>query len=133
MKGTEEFKQVIQAHLDNKGQTDLIFSERLTKEGKNIDDCIAYILDKVQKSGCNGFADSEIFGMAEEYYTKDTIEKAEKKANCNVIVNHKVEKKEAETPQKQEKRPKKGKAKMKAIVNTDKKPEVPKIFQPTLF
>ena len=136
MKGTDEFKRVIQLHLDTKAETDLIFAECLTKEGRNIDDCITYIMDKVQKSGCNGFADSEIFGMAEEYWTKETIEKIDKKPNYNVVVNHKVEKKEAEAPAppaKKEKTPKKGKANMKVIVNKDKAPEAPKIFQPSLF
>jgi hypothetical protein len=53
MKGTDEFKRVIQLHLDTKAETDLIFAECLTKEGRNIDDCITYIMDKVQKSECN--------------------------------------------------------------------------------
>jgi peptidyl-tRNA hydrolase len=44
----------------------------------------------VQKSGCNGFADDEIFGMAVHYYDEDNIEIG-KPMNAHVVVNHVVE------------------------------------------
>ena len=40
------------------------------KPTKNIDNCITYILNQVKKSGCCGFSDDEIFGMALHYYPK---------------------------------------------------------------
>ncbi|MDA6859547.1 Cas9 inhibitor AcrIIA9 family protein, partial [Escherichia coli] len=40
---------------------------------KNIDDCVTYILNYVQKSGCNGFSDGEIYGQAVHYYDENEI------------------------------------------------------------
>ena len=57
---------------------------------KNIDDCVTYILNWVQKSGCNGFTDGEIFGQAIHYYEENEIEVG-KPMNCQVAVNHIVE------------------------------------------
>ena len=44
----------------------------------------------VQKSGCNGFTDGEIFGQAIHYYEENEIEVG-KPMNCQVVVNHVVE------------------------------------------
>ena len=44
----------------------------------------------MQKSGCNGFDDDEIFSMAVHYYDEDNIEIG-KPTNCQVMVNHMVE------------------------------------------
>ena len=44
----------------------------------------------MQKSGCNGFDDDEIFSMAVHYYDEDDIEIG-KPTNCQVMVNHMVE------------------------------------------
>jgi len=52
----------------------------------------------VQKSGCNGFADEEIFGMAVHYYEENEIEVG-KPINCQVVVNHTVELTEEEKEQ----------------------------------
>ncbi|WP_036891959.1 PcfK-like family protein, partial [Prevotella corporis] len=49
-----------------------------------------YILNEVQKSGCNGFDDDEIFSMAVHYYDEDNLEIG-KPTNCQVMVNHMVE------------------------------------------
>ena len=38
------------------------------KEHKNLDDCITFILNYVQQSGCNGFTDAEIYSLAVHYY-----------------------------------------------------------------
>lgn len=53
----------------------------------------------MKKSGCCGFSDDEIFGMALHYYQEDNIEvKVLEKAQlkCNVVVNHHVELSEEE-------------------------------------
>ncbi len=95
MKSTENFKQAIQNHLDQLAAKDPLFAETLKKENKNIDDCVTYILNEVQKSGCNGFEDSEIFGMAVHYYDEDDI-KPGRRTTATVVVNHGVELSEAE-------------------------------------
>ena len=56
----------------------------------SIDDCVTYILNYVQKSGCSGFTDGEIFGQAIHYYEENEIEVG-KPMNCQVVVNHVVE------------------------------------------
>ena len=90
MKTTEKFKQTIQSYLEKKAGEDPLFMATFLKENKNIDDCITYILNEVQKSGCNGFTDDEVFSMAVHYYDEDNIEVG-KETNMKVVVNHKVE------------------------------------------
>lgn len=90
MKGTEEFKRTIQEYLEGRAETDVLFANVYTKENKNIDDCVTYILNTVHKSGCNGFADDEIFSMAVHYYDEDKIDIGGK-INAQVVVNRHVE------------------------------------------
>lgn len=90
MKSTESFKNVIQTHLDNLGKSDEQFAKKLNNKKKSIDDCVTYILNQVKASGCNGFADEEIFGMAMHYYDEENI-KVGSKVKANVVVNHKIE------------------------------------------
>jgi len=90
MKSTEHFKNTIKAYLDNRASEDELFAIVYAKTNKNLDDCITYILNTVKESGCNGFADDEIYSMAVHYYDEDTI-KAGKPLNCQVTVNHHVE------------------------------------------
>lgn len=93
MKGTKSFKEIIQAYLERQATNDPLFAPVYAKENKNIDDCITYILNQVKASGCNGFADEEIFGMAMHYYQEDDV-KPGAKVNTKVIVNHSDEPKE---------------------------------------
>lgn len=90
MKTTNPFKKTIEIYLKNRAELDPLFSETLKKENKNIDDCITYILNQVKASGCNGFTDDEIFGMAVHYYDEDDL-KPGSKINAKVVVNHQVE------------------------------------------
>jgi plasmid maintenance system antidote protein VapI len=90
MKSTENFKQVISNYLESVAANDSLFSETLKKDNKNIDGCVNYILQTVQKSGCTGFADEEIFAMAVHYYDEDDIG-VKGNVNCKVVVNHIVE------------------------------------------
>jgi hypothetical protein len=90
MKSTDHFKNTIKAYLDQRAEEDVLFSFQYSKPEKNIDDCIQYILQTVQKSGCNGFADDEIYSMAVHYYDEDTIE-IDKPVTCQISVNHIVE------------------------------------------
>jgi hypothetical protein len=90
MKSTEHFKNTIKAYLDKRANEDALFAFNYFKTDKNIDDCITYILNTVQKSGCNGFDDDEIFSMAVHYYDEDNIDVG-KPVSCNVVVNHHIE------------------------------------------
>lgn len=95
MKSTAAFKKVIENHLAQLAEKDPLFAETLKKPNKNIDDCITYILNTVQESGCNGFADEEIFNMAVHFYDEDDIKPGDS-ISCNVVVNHVVELSEEE-------------------------------------
>lgn len=90
MKVSSSFKTVIQNHLNNMAASDPLFAITLKKPNKNIDDCIMYILNQVKSSGCNGFVDAEIFGMAIHYYDEDNL-KPNKKITAKVVVNHSIE------------------------------------------
>lgn len=68
MKASNQFTRTILTYLEQRAQADNLFAERFAREDKNIDDCATYILNQVQKSGCNGFADDEIYSMAMHYY-----------------------------------------------------------------
>jgi len=73
MKVSEQFKSTIKAYLDNMAAVDSLFAPVYQKPTKNIDNCITYILNQVKKSGCCGFSDDEIFGMALHYYQEVKI------------------------------------------------------------
>lgn len=90
MKATNHFKNTIKAYLDQRAETDVLFSFQYSKPEKNIDDCCTYILNEVQKSGCNGFADEEVYGMAVHYYDEDNLEVGNQ-VNTHVVVNHVVQ------------------------------------------
>ena len=74
MKGTEHFKRTIQMYLEQRAAEDTLFARNYRNPAKNIDDCVTYILNYVQRSGCNGFTDGEIFGQAVHYYDENEIE-----------------------------------------------------------
>lgn len=90
MRTTDHFKNTIKSYLDQRAEEDAQFSEKYTNEKKSIDDCCTYILNTVQKSGCNGFTDDEIFGMAVHYYDEESIDIG-KEIQARVMINHTVE------------------------------------------
>lgn len=90
MKTTNHFKNTIQKYLEDRAKSDELFAASYAKPNKNIDECCNYILQEVQKSGCNGFSDDEIFGMAVHYYDEDDIKNV-KPVNAKVVVNHTIE------------------------------------------
>lgn len=91
MKGTMAFQDTIRTYLDNMAMSDALFAVKYANPSKSMDDCVTYILNQVQKSGCNGFADDEIFGMAVHYWEENEIEVGNPLTNCKVVVNHAVE------------------------------------------
>lgn len=68
MQVSASFKNSIQSYLEQRAEYDELFARSYRNPLKNIEDCITYILNYVQKSGCNGFDDDEIFGQAVHYY-----------------------------------------------------------------
>ncbi|EKU88767.1 PcfK-like family protein [Bacteroides oleiciplenus] len=90
MDATPHFKRTIQAYLAQRAMEDELFAVTYKKPNKNINDCCTYILNEVQKSGCNGLTDGEVYSMAVHYYDEDNIEIG-KPINARVTVNHTVE------------------------------------------
>ena len=89
-KGTEKFKAVIQDYLVKRAESDELFAAQYLKPNKNIEACITYILNTVQRSGCAGFDDDEVFSMAIHYYDEDDIQVGTP-VECSVVINHAVE------------------------------------------
>lgn len=89
MKATEQFTRTIAEYLNLRAATDTLFAPNLQKPHKSIEQCITYILNQVQKSGCNGFEDDEIYSIAVHYYDEDDLEVGNA-IPCNVVVNHTI-------------------------------------------
>lgn len=90
MKGTEHFKKEIQSYLEQRAEYDELFARAYRNPLKNLDDCVIYILNYVQKSGCAGFSDDEIFGQAVHFYDEADIEIGNQ-IDCKVVINHHIE------------------------------------------
>ena len=60
-KGTRAFNETIKAYLEERAENDALFAVKFANPSKSVEDCVTYILNSVQKSGCNGFEDDEIF------------------------------------------------------------------------
>lgn len=90
MKGTNHFKRTIQMYLEQRAAEDALFAKKYENPTKNIDDCVTYILNYVQRSGCNGYSDCEIYGRAVHFYDEDEIEVGNP-LDCQICVNHVVE------------------------------------------
>ena len=98
MKSTAYFTRTILTHLEQRATVDPLFAQSFANLNKNIDDCCTYILNEVQKSGCNGFTDDEVYSMAVHYYDEENIEVG-KPIDARIIVNHVVELTEDEKQQ----------------------------------
>ena len=97
-KGTRAFNDTIKAYLEERAENDALFAVKFANPSKSVEDCVTYIINQVQKSGCNGFEDAEIYGMAVHYWEENEIEVG-KPINCKVVVNHTVELTEEEKEQ----------------------------------
>ncbi len=89
-KGTRAFNDTIKAYLEERAENDALFAVKFANPSKSVDDCVTYILNQVQKSGCNGFTDAEVYGMAVHFYEENEIE-VSNPINCKVVVNHTIE------------------------------------------
>ena len=94
MKGTEAFKKTIGNYIISNN------IDIAKHPNKTLDGCIDYIFTTVQKSGCNGFTDDEVFGMAVHYFDEPNEALGDiKHLTPNVVVNHHVELTEEEKEQ----------------------------------
>ena len=84
------FEETIKAFLDKKAEEDIRFSINYGKEGKSIEECCKYIIGEVKKTGREGFADAEIYGMAIHYYDEDSLQ-VEEPGECRVVVNKEIQ------------------------------------------
>lgn len=90
MKETEHFKEIIRNYLDKRAKEDELFRAKYETTTRTIDDVVTFILNEVQKSGCCGFADEEIYSMAVHAIDEPTLDIG-KPINCSVVVNHHIE------------------------------------------
>lgn len=137
MKVTEHFKQTIKAYLDERAKNDELFAVSYTKENKNMDNCVTFILNQVKRSKCMGLTDEEVYSLAVHFFDEDDIEIGNPIA-CNVIVNHTVELTEEEMAQARQEAFKEYQAeqlrKMQKRTNKPKTPKAqPEITTPSLF
>lgn len=87
MQGTQQFEQIISAHLEICALRDDSFKKKLENPKKSLSKCVSYILTQVQRSGCNGFEDDEIYGMAMHYYDEKEIEVKDFKGSVEIKTN----------------------------------------------
>jgi hypothetical protein len=113
------FEQAIKTYLDNRAKEDQLFAQTYKKENKSIEECCKYIIQEVKKTGRQGFADDEIFGMAIHYYDEDNIKIEGKTPSCKVVHNQKTDKTFSES-----------KPKSQEPVKTQEKPKsnIPNLF-----
>lgn len=103
MKATEQFAQTIKAYLDKRAEQDELFAQSYNKPNKSINECVNYILGEVRKSGWNGFADEEIYGMAVHYFDEDNLKGIKEVTCARIVVNHTIELTEQEKAEAREK------------------------------
>ncbi len=97
-KGTRAFNETIKAYLEGRAENDALFAVKFANPSKSVEECVTFIFNDVKKSGCCGFTDAEVFGMATHYYDEEEIE-VDNPINCQVVVNHTVELTEEEKEQ----------------------------------
>jgi len=73
MKASENFRKAIENYLSSLAQGDTAFAPHYAKASKNLESCLDYIGGQVKKTGLCYFDNQEIFDMAIQYYTDDTI------------------------------------------------------------
>lgn len=80
-----EFEKAIKTYLDNRAASDQLFAVKYESAKKSIEECCRYIVGEVKKSGREGFAHDEIYGMAVHYYDEENITVSGKN-NCKVVI-----------------------------------------------
>ena len=90
MKTTDHFKNTIEAYLRDRAETDELFAVSFNNPDKTIEQCITYILETVQKSGCCGYTSDEVFAIATHFWDEKDIVVGNP-INCRVVINEHVE------------------------------------------
>ena len=67
-----------------------LFAKKVSNPKKNIEDCITYVINTIEKSRYKGVCDNDVYALAVHYYEEDDVEVG-KPINCRVVVNHQVE------------------------------------------
>lgn len=91
MKGTEQFVQVIAAYLDQRAAEDEQFAAMRTAVNRPTQDIVTYILNQVKASGCCGFSDEEIFGIAVHAAETADLDIGKPIPSCQVVINRQVQ------------------------------------------
>lgn len=102
MKVSKAFMDTIEQYVITCADSDPIFAAKACNPNKNIEDCVTFILNEVQRSGINGFTDDEIYSMVKHYFIEEDINIG-KRINCHVVVNHQVELTEEEIAEERQK------------------------------
>ena len=79
-KTTDHFKRTIQAYLDNRAAEDKLFAANYNKPNKNIEDCVTYILNWVQKSAATALRTVKSIPKPSTTMTRTTLKWA---SHCN--------------------------------------------------
>lgn len=87
MNVSKQFTSIIKVHLDLLSENDEELKTALLNDSKSLENCFIYILNTVQKSGINGFADEEIFQMAVDYYKIDNVIIENPNIQSQVVIN----------------------------------------------
>ena len=95
-KGSERFKEVNKAYLDKEAEKDEYFALSYENPAKSLDECVDYILTTVKESGCSGFDDPEIYGLAVHYYQEEDPGKITKGVSATCVVNYHIDLTESE-------------------------------------
>ena len=90
MKTSEAFKNTIEQYVISVADSNPQFAAKAVNPKKNLDDCVTFVLNQVQKSGVNGFTDDEIYSMVIHYYEEEDIDIGNP-VECQVVVNHQVQ------------------------------------------
>lgn len=101
--GNKAAKNAIKSYLDRRAKKDSQFAQLYANPGKNIDDCMRYIIGEARKRGSEVcMTDDEVFGLAVHYYDEQDITIA--KVAGSVVVSNtggaqqpKAEKKKVKT------------------------------------
>ena len=67
MNGTKAFQDTIAQYVMKRAENDPLVAVKLANPSKTMEQCCTYIIGEVKKSGCCGFTNDEIFGMAIHY------------------------------------------------------------------
>ena len=84
------FFDSMESFIRQKMDANDLFAKKVCNPKKNIEDCITYVINTIEKSRYKGLCDNDVYSLAVHYYEEDDIEVG-KPINCRVVVNHQVE------------------------------------------